>query len=492
MKQVNGIFIICSAAILSGVAANADAVEPRLLDVVPADPLAVVFVDRSPSEVASTQPAGGSSLLGVAGGVVSQLRGGGLLGDADATVGVLLDVVGGLSALGAYPYAVVVVDANARPLEGGGHRLSDLQAAVVAITGESHDRVARQIQAVLSARTSDSTSRIERAEVHGATVYTLIDTRLPDWARVKWARFDDFYCIAIGERAFAATADSIAAGRARLSSDAWFAEQFKRAGGPYARIAWMVDLERIRTRLAPVMEGRVSALVHGLGLADAERGLWTVGRRGRAIAVNSVIQRGGEDRLTPVSRPLAPGDPLVAAIPEQADSYAIIEHSPASAVRRVRDAYLSSRGPSTRANLIRIWNEFANSTPFDVERDFMAHLGERVIIHTYPENPLKLPLLCTIMVEITGSPDQVRASLATLLTQCDRWLAGGDPDAQQSRGLLSPRLMEERGVWFLRAGIYGPGLTVADRWLLISFSPDAVRRCAEWIDSSTASNGGAR
>ena len=34
---------------------------------------------------------------------------------------------------------------------------------------------------------------------------------------------------------------------------------------------------------------------------------------------------------------------------------------------------------------------------------------------------------------------------------------------------------DDDGVWYLQYGIYGPALAVLDRWIVISFSPKAVR-----------------
>ena len=40
------------------------------------------------------------------------------------------------------------------------------------------------------------------------------------------------------------------------------------------------------------------------------------------------------------------------------------------------------------------------------------------------------------------------------------------------------------GIWFIHLGIQGPALMVTDRWLIISFSPQAVRLNASLLGSA--------
>ena len=94
--------------------------------------------------------------------------------------------------------------------------------------------------------------------------------------------------------------------------------------------------------------------------------------------------------------------------------------------------------------------------------------------------------LCTVLFEIDGSPDRVRKTLDRVMLWCADRLRGGD-SAKESTSLADvflPRLHRTGdGIWYLQVGIQGPAVSVIDKWVVIGFSPQAVRQNVEFIVS---------
>lgn len=459
------------------------AVSPELLRATPREVVAAVFVDFSGTE--RPDPSA-TSLLGAATGLLQQLRAAGLL-DEDA--GLLADVLGSLGVLGDYPLAVVVTDVRAQPAGEDSFQLADLQAAIIVRTNGVDGRITSQIQKLLSAYTSAERARIERHEAFATTVYTLVDDRLPGWARLRWAAHGDFYVVALGERAFDAVARCIRGGSGGLAGDALFQRQHRAIAGETANVEWMLELNRIEERLADISTGRVARVRAALGLGDIDRATWAIGRDGRAITAAAIYGSAPGDRLLRIASRIEPGDPLGRLVPPEADAYAVIAYPPQRLVRHVRDAYLSSRRPQVGDRLRAAWAGLEASKGFSVELDLYAHLGQRIVIHTYPAHPLGIPFFVTVLFEIDGSPQRVRDTLDKVLTQCAEWLAGGErADANGPDATFALRLQHDAdGVWYLQAGINGPGLAVVDRWIVVSYSPYAVRQNVALINALPAS-----
>lgn len=457
---------------------TAAAMPPELLQVVPADHLAAVMVDYSRSAGTNAEPAADNvhTLLDVAANIAQQLRNAGALRSGAGTAGIIIDALTSAAAVRSHPYAVVITEAAATRIYGDSTRLADLQGALIIRTGGDNDAIQQQIQALLTARTDPANSTIDRVEAFGRTIYILSDKRLPDWAEVRWAAFGDYYVIGLGSRGFETAALAIHGKAATLDSDDWFTETHRKIGGPHDQLVISVRVDRISEQLSDALGGRLNATVGDLGMGDFERGLWTVGRDGRAITAKVAAKYRDREAtfVETIARPLADNDPIAPLIPDQAKTFAIIEQSPAKLIRQVRDAVLAARSPGSRHALQAGWAQFAHDAELDIERDLFDPLGGQLIIHTYPDHPLHIPLMVTLLAPITGSADDVRSALDKTLGQFAKWLSGGDNGDRQSSP-LAPRLDRTAdGVWYIQAGIIGPAVTVHDQLLIISFSPVAV------------------
>lgn len=472
--------LIVAAVLVGTFAQSSSAMPPDLLNVVPADHLAAVMVDYSRSTDAQAPAAANDahSLLDVAANIAQHLRSAGALRGGSGTAGVIIDALTSAAAVRAHPYAVVVTEAAAQRIHRNSTRLSDLQAALIIRTSGENDAIRQQIQTLLTARTDPENSTIDRVEMFDRTVYILSDKRLPEWAEVRWAAFGDYYVVGLGSRGFEMAALAIHGETATLESDDWFTETHRGIGDLHDQLIISIRVDRIGEQLSDVLGGRLDGTVGGLGMGDFERGLWTVGRDGRAITAKVAAKRRGRSQtfVETIARPLADDDPIAPLIPDQARTFAIIEQAPAKLIRQLRDAILAARSPGSRDALQSGWARFATDADLDIERDLLDPLGEQLIIHNYPQHPLHIPLMVTLLVPITGSADNVRLALDKTLGQFAKWLSA-DARGQPQSNPLAPRLdRTDDAIWYIQAGFIGPALTVHDQLLIVSFSPVAVRQ----------------
>jgi len=423
----------------------------------------------------------------------------------------LADIGGALPLFGTYPHAIVLLDISAKALRPGSYRLNSLQVAMLFETGGRNEPVAGQIQRMLSGYTNSEFARLTRVCRGQDTYYRLADSRLPPWAVWQWGRLDDLFVIGLGAGAFerirsahrrmvrpdasrpAATSSSrpVASQPAAccLADDPWFRKAHRWCQGNTAVIEWTIDFRRIQQRLAEVMRGRPEQVIHAINAQDVHRGLWTVATRGRAIASYSMLRVGQRDVFVPVSDPASFDPAHLAAVPAQAGHYAILQIPVADWIRNIRNGYLASQRPEKRELLRRRWARLERELGIDTDLQLLGHLGEHVVVHTYPPHPLGVPVLCTVLFEIKDEPAAVRATLAALLSACRQYLA--DLAASRPDAVLVPRLVRrEDGIWFVQAGVFiGPALAVTDRWIVLSFSPTAVRANLDHLARVGASGG---
>jgi len=460
---------------------SAAAVSPKLLEAVPGDAWAVLAIDG-----AAPGASGATDTLNAASFLLDQAQRVGLISEADPTTRAVLQGMASLPVVVRHPYALCLLNGDAQPIAAGGYRLAGLQAALIVQTGSDVAAIEARIQHLLNTYVNNQVAKCEPVEREGFTFYRLVDQRLPDWAELAWGKVGECYVVALGTGAFERVAGTIRGMEPCVSRDAWFRAAYERCDGPEAWIAWSFRFDRIREHLQPVMAGRPSAVLDALGLGSAERGLWAVGLRDRAVLAACVLTSADSEvgRYVQICGPAESAE-LAAVIPPQATEYAVVHYRPRNAVLRARDAYLASRSPSAQASLRSMWSRVETETGTSVDRDFLAQLGDRIVIHNYPQHPLGVPLLRTVLVEITGSPIAVRTSMDRLLSRLAEYL--NRPEAAWSSLQLHH---DPDGVWYFQAGLYGPALTVTDRWLVIGYSPVALRQNLPLLQGAATVNRG--
>ena len=104
-------------------------------------------------------------------------------------------------------------------------------------------------------------------------------------------------------------------------------------------------------------------------------------------------------------------------------------------------------------------------------------MDEPMIIHNYPRHAFGLPFAWTILMRIKDHSDLLRLRVDQLLDYISRELM---------KDSLFQLRRDDDGVWYLFAGIMGPALKVTDQWVVISFSPVALRQnIALWQDKKS-------
>ena len=120
------------------------------------------------------------------------------------------------------------------------------------------------------------------------------------------------------------------------------------------------------------------------------------------------------------------------------------------------------------------WDQIQAELGVDVERDALAHLGQYIVAHNYPQHPLHLPLAFTSLIEIRDEPAKVRQTLETLL---GAWQGAIERMADET-GKPSPLNIrrDEDGIWYVELPFFnGVAWTFTDRFIITSWSPLALR-----------------
>ncbi len=453
-----------------GFAPGARAVPDRLLQVVPADPLAVVLLDRHGTRETEDNPVTAEH---VATALLRHARSMGLFRAVDTTLGVVADVIAIHPELACYPRAIVLFDVQADPLSGGGFRLSGISAGMVVVTGKDHLRVGQAIQSMLNRYAKGDTACLTQRKANGTVIYTLVERRLPEWAPIEWGLVGDCYVITIGAGVFERLASAIGGQANSLDVEEWFVNAHRRCRGPRARWEWYIDFQMLCSRLAAVMGEKPRQVLGKLGLGDVSRGLWTVGPDCRAVDAACLLHAAGRDRYIPITVTGKPTCALDGVIPPESHSGAVIRARPREMIPRVCNACLAARSPSIQRGLTMRWGALESELGISAETDILAQLGPHVVIHDFPRHPLRLPLFQTLLIQIDGSADSVRRALDGLLARAQEWL-----DARADFVGLE---QAEDGVWFVRLGLYGPALAVTERWVILSYSPQAVRENVRYL-----------
>ncbi|HRX85639.1 MAG TPA: hypothetical protein P5572_11530 [Phycisphaerae bacterium] len=441
----------------------ARAITPELTSAIPPDALAVVLVQPSP-RAQHAEPATPDVVQWAALAVAGR--------SAPAAIA---EVAGGLKSLRTFPWAVVLLDVRARSIGADSHRLAFLSGALIVHTRGDNAAITQEIQSVLERWTSADTARVDALTTNGVRSYRLTDQRLPAWAAVEWGAVGDDYVITVGAGTFRRVVAGMHASRQTAEPDDW-SLLLPAAEVGRARVAWGLRSAALRAALGDVMAGRPEQVLHALGLARSDAVLWSLRRDRRAFITRMVRRTGDAVRVTPITQALPANDRWRNRLPEKATAYAYIPHPLARIVNDAVDAWLALQRPDERVRIAQAFERFQQNAGVNVQSDLLDQLGDSLLIHDYPRHPAGLPLADTILVPIDGDAGRARRALDALLQQCADWVnpdRGGDGG---SGHFWEPRIERlEDGIWTVRVGLYGPAVTVADGWLVLSYAPAAVR-----------------
>lgn len=437
------------------------------LEAVPRDSVAV-FVTLGSQNGADVSSRSAVDLVGF---FVDRAQGMGLLSSVDATVRAWIDAIASLPLVFRHDVALVLLDVDARARQDGGHQLAELSGALLLKTDGRNDAVHQRIQHLLNTYTNSDRTELGRAERQGTVVFTMRDQRLPDWFCVEWGALGSLYVVALGDGAFDRIAQAAGRRETRLSEEAWFLAAIQKLGDARTDALLYLQSSAIATVGDAALSNKIARVHDALGMKSVERSLWRFGRRRRAVELTALLHRGKEDERVTIAGALA-GDVESAVVPAEADTYTAIQVRPGGLLGAVSQAYLASRSAGAQERIRRFWRQVEEGAGVDIQDDLLRHLCAPILIHDYPDHPLKLPLNITIAAPVCGDAKELRSHLDRLC----RTVANMIPE----ESWLTVK-QDTDGIWYLSFGLAGPAVAVTERFLVISYSPRAVRANIETL-----------
>ncbi len=398
--------------------------------------------------------------------LLEQAQAMGLFGVVDVCTREWLDSITAISLLYQYPHAVALFDISATPRDDGGHKLAGLSAAIVIETGGDTNAINRRVQHLLDTYTNAEQSILTKEKLGDQIWMTLRDRRLPEWVVIRWTIIGDRYIIAIGSDALHRVIATLDGEASSLATDDWFRTAAQTLDVSSASFWLFVRLDELRRSVDRKLARKVGDVLSAVRLGDVSRGLWTTRRSGRALEVGAYIRRGLTDDHERIADRRFKSRLRGAVIPDEATRYTIIDCHPVRVVRGIARAYLASRSPTAAEKSRVYWRNLQATSGIDIERDILKRLGHTVVIHDDPPHPLNLPFARTILIRVDREPDGLRKKVDDLLTYVR--------DVLIPPGLFQLRHTDDN-VWHVMYGLNGPALTVLDRWVVIGFTPAAVR-----------------
>ena len=419
-----------------------------------------------------------------------------------------------------YPHAVALIDARARPTESDPNspRVDQLRVALVVQNDGRLDPFLRIIQRAVDEQTNSGQATLTNTKIGGWVCQELRDRRLPEWAVIAWGQLDRHFVLTIGTDVWPLVAAVAVGQRPAFSQETWFrgvrvapenagetAQSRPWRPGTAPRLEIFVAATALRERLDPFVSGHATEFFRAWDAADVERAYWAIGFERRALYCRAYLQIEGRTAVRVYADPENRDPRLLAAVPADTP-YALCTVPMQRFLPRLVRGLLITQGDKPRANIARRWANIQAERGFEAERDILAHLGDRVIVHNFPPHPLRIPFALTLAFEIRDEPATVRRAIEAASAGWQAVLsgAGGDGQSAASAPSGSPQSAPQRsadrkpgapftiehddeGLWYLRFGVSGsdwlglagPAWTVTDRFIILSWSPLALR---EYLD----------
>lgn len=471
------------------------AAERPMTDLVPADCL-VVYASK-PTSVATSQADGEGAEGGGAAiaTILTFLNAGGLIPNEGQ---VFADIAISLPLLGEFEHAMILSDISSRIVRKSRSssdgrrrpevslRLKDMQTAIVFRTRGRHKVVLNHMSRIIGRYTNTDVAQLTTERVGEYEYQRLTDERLPGWAMWEWGRLDDFFVVSFGAGAFEKIANVHTGKSPSLSKDEWFRSATAKTHGDRASTQWFVALSRLQKRLGQVSQDRHLRVIAALNADGITHDLWTIGREGRDLTWFRCYRRHGKDITRTYSDPATYPRKHKRIIPDEATQTAIINVPTQWLINNLPRAWVAAQSESHVRKWSKIWTRLEEETGIDINGNLIAHLGRYVVIHDYPPHPLHIPFALTIAIEINDRKP-VEMAVDALLAAWGRYL--DERAERKGTKLVRVKVRQYRdGIWYLQAGILGPALKVTDDYIVISWSPQALRTALEHVEPRAASN----
>lgn len=373
-----------------------------------------------------------------------------------------------------YRHVLALIDTSAR--QAGVHpdsrQLDDVKLVFVVEAGKDAGRFRRIVQDTINEQTSKATARIDDQTASGFEYDRLVDARLPAWAEVGLGQIGPYFIVTLGTDVWPRIA-RVAAGEATsLAGDPWVTET-RGARGRNALIEIFVDSAMIETKLDGELNGRVTQFFEAWDAGAMERGHWALGIENNTLYCIAHFMLDGQSVRRVYADPEIRNPQVLALIPDGARR-AVYKVPAATVLRNLVAGLYVWQAEETREAARRRWHTIQREYGFDVQKEVLDNLGDTVILHNAPRHPLRLPIFFTTIVEIERNHAQVQA---TLNKMCRRWQEAV-AKAMEEDGVSDPAVIHENnGIWSIQVGPFDVvAWTVTDRYLVISWSPVALRQ----------------
>ena len=471
-----GAMIILTILLLpQTVPGQTSAISPeKFLQASPDDALMVLYLNPKIEETAAAKALGPVAQLAN----LAELTG--IWGEVKAGRRRAVDVLHSWPVLKQFPQAFVLCDLQISPISQQRNQLDSLSGAILLKTNGNNQAVEQEIQHYLNLYTTDETSRIEKTAIDHFEGYRLIDSRLPKDSSVVWGKSGDLYLVAVGpdlaeqivQRLNQPASDSVSN---NLRRQVWFSDGYRRTKAYESTTMLYVNSDRLRRQLGLGVADQFYSLISSLGLLRHDQMLWSWGQSQEAITWYGYYRMGEQSDLVRIadSADLTPSQKQ--QIPADSDWHMVVRRPAARVFEQMRSLLLSLFKPQMQIELREGWRVLAEQEHINLERDILSQLGDCIIVHNYPRHPLNWPLMWTVSIEITGDSNKVREALDKVLTYCALRL---QVIAQREDApVFAPALQHDPdSVWYVQFGVYGPALKVTDGWLVVSYSPTALRK----------------
>ncbi len=398
----------------------------------------------------------------------------GLLSNLDPATSFWIDMATSIPVVLQQPHTISLMSIAARPRAGSGHRLSGLQLGIVLDTSGNNDGLKYRIRQLLLAHTNSEDTQLTEQTQAGQKRYTIHDRRLPPWASITWGVVGERYVIAMGDGAFEKLFSTVKDAGTSLAADPWAKPALAEIAPLRTAMNLFLDFERFQPQNAPALAEKIQRVQRSLRIPGVSKCLFWLRQAERSVDIEGIVQRKGANRMHAVAHSRFLSALPDHAVPDAATGYAVFRCNPSALLDTISTGYLTARSPKTRARTIQYWKDVQRQAGVDVAEDLVSFLGKYVVIHNYPEHALRLPVAVTIALPLAGDASKLRQNVDKLMTFIQTEL-GEDGAVRLNRA--------DDGIWFLDLGIEGPALAVLDGWLIVSFSPQAVRANAKLLAS---------
>lgn len=380
-----------------------------------------------------------------------------------------LELFRGFGEVIGHPFALALLDADTIPTEHSVKGDNFKIVLAVDVNGQIGPLM-KIVHNAVNELTDESMASIEEKKADGIRYVELTDQRLPDWCHIAWGQINDYFVLTFGVDVWPQVA-AVAGGKEKsVTSDEWVAS-VRREMADVVQIEVVVDAKRIREKLDPSTGGKATAYFKEWGAEKMDRAFWALGLADRALYCEAFFRMPQRTVRRLYADPDAADADLLSVVPPEA-RYAIYNVPMREFLPQLISSYYATRPERVRNKAVKLWERIQREHGFDARKDILANLGDRIVLHNWPEHPLHLPLMFTTVAPIKQNAEAVKSTIETM---CTAWQAGMQEIADRE-GRDNPIHHDPDGFWYISFGfIDGVAWTVTDKYIITSWSRWALR-----------------